>query len=148
MPLIISVVVVILLIVVAAFGASVLSIHLFHELKPGMAFKLLKISTNLFALFLLIMTYSLLFSAWGKEGGQAVKRSAILTLTFYFLSVIGTFWGAIDFVKPFNIFTYFQPQQLMTGKGDFTENVLLLLALTALCYALAHLKFTRRDIPG
>ena len=106
------------------------------------------IGCNLWLLFVFIMSLTTLFSAFGKEGQKVGISVAGITLVFYLLHYLSSLWDAIQFTKPFNIFNYYQPEDLMTGQRSFLLHLGVLFFLTLLCLMISLIQFNRRDIPG
>lgn len=127
---------------------SLLSIAIFHELSWPLALNMLKIGANLWLLFLLVSTYTLLISSFGKEGGKVGTSGAAVTLIFYLVQFLSSIWEALSFLKPFNIFYYYLPQKLMFGERAFVFNAAVLALLISTCLAAAIIQFNRRDVPG
>lgn len=109
--------------------------------------KIIKIGINLWFLFLLITSYSITISGYGREGNKAGLAAAATTLFFYLLYFLGTIWEEIEFSKIFNIFHYYQPQKLMIGQKSFWLNALVLLILVSILFLVAKRQTERRDIP-
>jgi len=146
--LFISAVVFLFLIILCALFSSILSISIFHQLTFVLFVKMLKISFNLWLLFVFIMSLTMVLSSFEKEGSKVGIRVAGITLVFYLLHYLSSLWDAIKFTKPFNIFTYYQPQDLMTGQRSFLLHVIVLSSLILLCLFISIYQFNRRDIPG
>ena len=144
----ISAVVFLFLIIFCAFCSSVLSISIFHQLKFVLFVKMLKIGCNLWLLFVLIMSLTMVLSSFEKEGNKVSIRVAGIVLVFYLLHYLSALWKTIQFTKPFNIFTYYQPEDLMTGQRSFWLHATVLSALILLCLLVSIFQFNRRDIPG
>jgi len=125
-----------------------LSITLFHQLKAAVFVKMLKIGCNLWLLFVFIMSLTMVLSALEKEGNKVSIRVAGIALVFYLAHYLSSWWDTIRFTKPFNIFTYYQPQDLMTGQRSFLLHFVVLSSLILLCLAASLFQFNRRDIPG
>ena len=136
------------LIIFCAFCSSVLSINIFHQLKFVLFVKMLKIGLNLWLLFVFIMSLTMVLSSFEKEGNKVSIRVAGITLVFYLLHYLSSLWDTIQFTKPFNIFTYYQPEDLMTGQRSFLLHFMVLSSLTLLCLLVSIYQFNRRDIPG
>lgn len=134
--------------VLAALVGSLAAVAVFHRLDYSITIHLLQIAVNLFLLYLLIMSYSLLLASLSKTGDNAGMRAAGITLVFYFLHFFSTVWEEIGFTKPFNIFSYYQPQKLMFDQRSITLNVVALTVTIGICVVLSLLQFNRRDIPG
>jgi len=107
-----------------------------------------KIGLNLFVLMLTINAYTFLIAAYAREGSKVALQAAGITLFFYFFNYATKIWLAIQPLKYFTIFTYFQPQMLMTGQVSFVKNILVLISLTMIFLFFAFRRINRRDIPG
>ncbi len=138
----------ILLIVVCAVGGSLLSIHMFHELTVELWINMLKIGCNLWLLMVFIMGLTMMLSSFEKEGSKVSIRAAGVTLVFYLLHYLSALWDAIRFTKPFNIFTYYQPEDLMTEQRSFLFHAVVLSVSILVCLGISLIQFHRRDIPG
>jgi len=138
---------ILLFIIAAAMIGSLTSIILFHHLTISIFIHILQISINLWLLIVLIFSYTTLIAVFGKMGSKAGNFSAVITLVFYLLSFLSQVWDALDFTRPFNIFTYYEPQKLMFNQGNFTMDVLVFSALVLLCFGIGLKQFARRDIP-
>jgi len=136
-----------LVVVGAALVSSVTAVKLYHELNGDILMSLLKIAVNLWLLFVLVMSFTLVVSSFSKEASKAGLVSAAVLLVFYFVHFLSKIWEGIGFTKPINIFTYYQPQQLMFGERDFSLNLLVLLILIFICMTISIIQFNRRDIP-
>ena len=136
------------LIIFCGLCASVLSIGMFHQLKFALFIKMLKIGFNLWLLSVLIMTMTMVVSSFEKEGNKVSIRVAGIVLVFYLLHYLSSWWEAIEFIKPFNIFSYYQPEDLMTGRRSFLLHAAVLSSLILLCFLISAFQFNRRDIPG
>jgi ABC-type transport system involved in multi-copper enzyme maturation permease subunit len=138
----------------AAFGLNhplvlvILSISFFHQLPFELLAKMLKIGCNLWLLFVFIMSLTMVLSSFEKEGNKVGIRVAGIALVFYLLHYLSSLWDAIQFTKPFNIFTYYQPEDLMTGQRSFLLHFMVLSSLILLCLLISIYQFNRRDIPG
>ena len=146
--LFISAAVFLFLIIFCTLGSSLLSISLFYQLTSDLFVKMLKIGCNLWLLFVFIMSLTTVLSSFEKEGNKVGFKAAGITLVFYLLHYLSSLWDAIQFTKPFNIFTYYQPGELMTGQRSFSLHFTVLSCLILLCLLVSIYQFNRRDIPG
>lgn len=146
--LILSAVVFLFIIIVFALCSSLLSIHLFHRLTVDLFVKMVQIGCNLWLLFIFIMSLALVFSCFEKEGTKVSIRVAGILLVFYLVHYLSALWDAIQFTIPINIFTYYQPEDLMSGQRPFWLHFVVLIALILICLMVSMVKFQRRDIPG
>jgi ABC-type transport system involved in multi-copper enzyme maturation permease subunit len=106
-----------------------------------------KIGINLWFLFLLIASYSLLLAVYSKEWGKFGASAIVITLTFYLLHFIGSFWEELAFFKPFNIFNYYLPQKQMFAEIQLYRNIVPLTGSTICCFILGIKRFYRVDLP-
>jgi len=136
------------LIIFCALCSSLLSIGIFHQLTFDLFVKMLKIGCNLWLLLVFIMSLTLVLSSFEKEGNKVGIRVAGIVLVFYLLHYLSSLWDAIQFTKPLNIFTYYQPVNLMTGQRSFLLHFTVLSFLILLCLMISMYQFNRRDIPG
>jgi len=148
LDLYISAAVFLFLIIFCALCASVISISIFHQLKFVLFIKMLKIGCNLWLLFVFIMSLTMVLSSFEKEENKVSIRVAGIVLVFYLVHYLSALWEAIEFTKPFNIFTYYQPEDLMTGQRSFLLHAMVLSSLILLCLLISIVQFNRRDIPG
>ena len=110
--------------------------------------KLLQIVFNLWLLFVLIFSFTLLLASFSREGSKTGARAAAITLVFYLLHFLSGIWDTLKFTRPVNIFTYYQPAKLMFELESARVNVAVLTVLTGICLAVSLWQFKRRDIPG
>ena len=136
-----------LVVVGAALVSSMISVKIYHELNGDILTALFKIAGNLWLLFVLVMSFTLVVSSFGKEASKTGLASAAVLLVFYFVHFLSKIWEGIGFTKPVNIFTYYQPQQLMFGERDFSLNAIVLVVLIFICVIISIVQFNRRDIP-
>lgn len=123
------------------------STFIFEEAEMLPFSKIFFIGISLGALMLCINAYTFLISAYSKEGSKVALRAAGITLFFYFLNYIAQIWSAANFLKPFSIFYYYEPQKIMMEQADLAENLIILCSFTLLLMIPAILKINRRDIP-
>ena len=123
-------------------------IHLNPEAVNLPLIKIIKIGMNLSILMLTINAYTFLIAAYSREGSKVALRAAGITLFFYFLNFATKIWLAIQPLKHFTIFNYYQPQMLMTGEISFVKNIVLLITLTLIFFVFAFRRITMRNISG
>jgi ABC-type transport system involved in multi-copper enzyme maturation permease subunit len=138
---------ILLLIIAAAMVGSLTSIILFHHLTGPVFIHIIQIGINLWLLIVLIFSYTTLIAVFGKMGSKAGNMSAIISFVFYLLSFLSQIWDKLDFIKPFNIFTYYEPQALMFNKGNFILDIIVLSSLIMICFGTSLKQFIKRDIP-
>lgn len=118
---------------------------------------------NVAALLFAMSGYTMWFSAMGRARGRVMGAAVLLTLLQFLINVIGQLWDAVAPLRPFTVFYYYQPQQIILrdrwtaavstfwngGQPLFTVNVLgILISVGLVGYALALWSFCRRDVPA
>lgn len=136
------------LIIFCALCASLISIHIFHPLTSDLFIKVVMIGANFWLLFLFIMSLTTVFSVFEKEANKVGMKVAGIVLIFYLLHYLSSIWDAIKFTKPFNIFNYYRPVDLINGERSFLLHSIVLISLILLCLFISIYQFNRRDIPG
>jgi ABC-type transport system involved in multi-copper enzyme maturation permease subunit len=138
---------ILLFIIAFSLAGSITSILIFHTLTVDILLRLAAICFNLWLLMLLILTYTMLIAVVSKMGVKAGNISASITFFFYLLYYLAELWQAISFTKPFNIFSYFEPQKVMLGQGNFLPDIIVLAVLVTIGFAIGLRHFKQRDIP-
>jgi ABC-2 type transport system permease protein len=117
---------------------------------------------NVGALLFAISGVTMAFSAAGRFRGRVIGAAVLFMLVMFLINVIGQMWDAAAWLRPFTIFYYFQPQQVIlsgkwwvdpgpvwTGRPLVHLNVLaVLFGVGAVGYAVALWTFSRRDLPA
>ena len=134
-------------VILSGILGSILALYLKEKFSAEIIIQLIKIAVNLWFLFLLIITYSLLISCMGREASKSGIQSAAITLLFYFTFFLGGIWQPLSPLQSFNIFNYYQPQKLMSDKFSFGINLLILISLITIGFGIGIRQFIRRDIP-
>jgi len=137
-----------LLVICGGLMGCVAALAVFHGLAAGFIVRLLAMGANLWLLFLLVQSVSMLASVYGGKGSKPAAWTAVIVMTFYVVHFLTPLWDALRVTTRFNVFTYYQPQKLVLGEGSFGRDVLVLAVLTCICLLLSIHQFNRRDIPG
>jgi ABC-2 type transport system permease protein len=122
---------------------------------------------NVAALVFAISGYTMWLSSRGRFRGRVLAVAILATLLQYLINVIGQLWDVLAPFRPFTVFYYYQPQQIILnhkwsvdvnklwgheGTANevlFSVNALLVLFLVGCVgYGLALWKFARRDLPA
>jgi ABC-2 type transport system permease protein len=117
---------------------------------------------NVGALLFAVSGYTMCLSAWGRSRGRVLGLAVLITLLQFLINVVGQLWDAVAPLRPFTVFYYYQPQQIILqhrwtvgvqtwngGQPLFSVNVLVvLLGVGAIGYGLALWKFCHRDLPA
>ena len=107
---------------------------------------LLLAQLNAAALLLAAGAVALLISSGGSDGGRAVAWTAGILTAMYFVDFISVIWEPAGPIAPFGFFYYFDPLAVAIGGSTVWRDVAVLLAAAAVCFALALVRFHRRDI--
>jgi ABC-2 type transport system permease protein len=137
-----------LAVICGGLAGSVLALAVFHGLAGGLVLKLLGVGANLWVLFLLVQSVAMLASVYGGKGSKPALWTAVVAMTFYVIHFLTPLWDALRVTMRCNIFTYYQPQKLMSGEGSVGRDMLVLAAAASICLLLSIHQFNRRDIPG
>jgi ABC-type transport system involved in multi-copper enzyme maturation permease subunit len=138
---------ILMLIITVALAGSYVSILLFHQLTELVFIRLMEIAFNLWLLMMLIFTFTLLIAAFGRVGFKAGNLSAAITFFLYLLNFLAEIWEGLSFTRPFNIFSYYEPQKIMMAQANFLPDALVLAILIVIGWLVSLRRFTRRDIP-
>jgi len=138
---------ILLIIIITALVGSITAAAIYHHVDTSLLVNLLKIGMNLWLLFVLVMSYTLLLATHKPTGLRASNIASVVTLVFYFVFFLSQLWEDIKFTSHFNIFNYYEPQKLMFGKGNFLLDCGVLTGLILIGYFTSRRLFMRRDIP-
>jgi ABC-2 type transport system permease protein len=116
---------------------------------------------NVGGLLFAISGVTMALSAAGRFRNRVIGLATLVFLLQFLANVVGQMLEGSAWLRPFTVFFYYQPQQIMLanvwvvspaaawGGGPAAVNVLaVLFGVGALGYALALLVFTRRDLPA
>jgi ABC-2 type transport system permease protein len=118
---------------------------------------------NVFALLFAVSGYTMWISAAGRFRWRVLGGAVLLTLVQFLVNVIGQLWDVVAPLRPFTVFFYYQPQQVILshrwavdvgqawngGQPFYHVNMIaVLLGVGVVGYALALWTFSRRDLPA
>jgi ABC-2 type transport system permease protein len=118
---------------------------------------------NVAALVFAVSGYTLWLSAAGRFRWKVLGLAVFITLVQFLINVVGQLWDAVGVLRPFTVFYYYQPQQIILGhrwsvdlgtvwnNGHplYALNVLaVLIAVGVIGYGMALWTFLRRDLPA
>lgn len=106
--------------------------------------------------------YTMWISALGRFRWRVLGIAVLITLIMFLVNLIGQIWEVLRLFRPVTIFYYYQPQQLILGKGStvtFAEwnggkpllqfpALVMLYAVGIFGYLLALRTLNRRDVPA
>ncbi len=105
-------------VIAGCWSGTLISTLIFPEAGLLPFSKILLIGINLAVLMLCINAYTFLISAYSREASRVALNAAGITLFFYFLNYIAKIWTAANFLNPFSIFYYYEPQEVMMGETN------------------------------
>lgn len=91
------------------------------------------------------LSFSLAMSATFDRSGPAIGLSLAFLLINYFLEILGSLWADAAWTQEYSLFHHFQPSEILAGKADPFDFVLLVFVI-AISLAYALLLFPRRDL--
>lgn len=117
---------------------------------------------NVAALVFAVSGYTMWLSSLGRFRGKVLGCAVLVTLVQFLLNVVGQLWDSAAWLRPFTVFYYYQPQQIILDhrwtvdlagpwhlSQPLTVNVLAVLAVVGTVgYALAVWTFSERDLPA
>jgi ABC-2 type transport system permease protein len=116
---------------------------------------------NVAALVFAVSGYTLWLSAAGRFRWKVLGTAVFITLLQFLINVVGQLWETVGVLRPFTVFYYYQPQQIVLAQrwsvdlgkvwsnGHWSLNVLaVLVAVGFVGYGMALWTFTRRDLPA
>ncbi|MFN4257710.1 MAG: ABC transporter permease subunit [Gemmataceae bacterium] len=118
---------------------------------------------NVAALIFAVSGYTMWMSAAGRFRWWVLGMAVLLTLLQFLINVVGQMWDTVAWLRPFTVFFYYQPQQIMLanrwtvdvgqvwngGEPLLALNVLaVLFSIGAIGYLMALWTFCRRDLPA
>jgi ABC-2 type transport system permease protein len=123
-------------------------------LAPGLA--------NMAALMFAVSGYTMWLSSGGRFRGRVMGAAVLITLLQFLVNVVGQMWDAAEWLRPFTVFYYYQPQQIILDHGwsvnlaklwhlgrPLAINVIAVLAAVGvLGYGMAFWTYSRRDLPA
>ncbi|HYV35489.1 MAG TPA: ABC transporter permease subunit [Gemmataceae bacterium] len=131
------------------FGLYELTIRDMKQIDMGLFVPAL---VNIAAFLFAISGYTMTLSAAGRFRPRVLGIAVVLTLVQFFVNLLGQTWSAIESLRPWTVFYYYQPQGLIleiAGASDENwTNVLTLLAVGTIGYVAALVIFIRRDLPA
>ena len=87
----------------------------------------------------------LLISASQREAGPVITWTGSLIVVSFVVVFISQIWSPAEIIRPFSLFTYFQPQEIVF-KGVTVKDIVVLAAVTVAGLAAAIGVFQRRDL--
>ena len=102
---------------------------------------------NAFLLWGAFASFGLAASVTFSRPGPALGLTLAYVLVMYFVEILGSLWEEAQRYQDYSLFHHFQPKEILTGKADPLDFVLLG-ALVVLPIVYSLIVFPRRDIPA
>jgi ABC-2 type transport system permease protein len=123
---------------------------------------------NAAALMFALSGFTLWLSSRGRFRGRVLGAAVFIVLVEFLVNLIGQLWEDVQCLRPFTVFFYYQPQQIIlkgnwvaslhftwsSSKGGLAgwtysmDVIILLVTVGVTCYLLALRKFCTRDLPA
>jgi ABC-2 type transport system permease protein len=115
------------------------------------------------ALIFAVTGTTMALSAGGRFRSRVMGVAVLLVLLQFLINVVGQLWDVVEPLRPFTLFYYYQPQQIIlndhwtVGVGHWANGSGALAQVPVLAvlfgagltgYALALWIFSRRDLPA
>ncbi len=97
-----------------------------------------------------ISGYTMALSAFGRSRWRVLGLAVFLTLVQFLINVVGQLWDVLGPFRPWTIFYYYQPQDIIRGApwSAALPSLAVLYGVGAAGYVVALTAFTRRDLPA
>jgi ABC-2 type transport system permease protein len=118
---------------------------------------------NIAALLFAVGGYTMWLSAGGRFRGRVMGLAVLVTLVQFLVNLIGQLWDVAEPWRPFTVFYYYQPQQIILRNSwrvlvtmpwqaagiCYAVNVVAVLGAVGVAgYGMAFWTFCRRDLPA
>jgi ABC-type transport system involved in multi-copper enzyme maturation permease subunit len=108
---------------------------------------LARLGLDYLALQAALFGLTLVFSAFGREGGRVSLFGFLCALVSYLVHVIGTMWDGWKPLVPYTLHAYYVPKDLLVKGAGVTRPAATLLAAALGGLLVAWWRFRRRDLP-
>lgn len=95
-----------------------------------------------------ICGYTMWLSSLGRFRWRVLGVAVLVTLVMFLVNLLGQMWDVIAPLRPFTVFYYYQPQQIIQGQGGSLVFLLVLYGVGIAGYVLALWTLNRRDLPA
>ena len=109
---------------------------------------LIRVTWQLCAAQVLIVSFSLCASAVSQRRGSAVAIAFFLVFYAFLLNVLRTLWPGLNVLRWTDFLYYFQPMPVVRDEAYRWKDIAVLLIASAVWWIAGLVWFTRRDIPA
>lgn len=97
--------------------------------------------------------YTMLISSLGRSRLRVLGLAILITLLQFLVNLFAQIWEPIEFLRPWMVFYYYQPQQIILDPHWMSDGLvwwrfLVLFCVGVVGYAGALVVFSRRDLPA
>ncbi len=125
---------------------SILAVKLLDA--PDFPYHLLMRDILLYLVFFMsIFSLTTLGMVGLKDPGKGVLWTIIFISFFYLLDILARYKPWLATTDKYNLFKYYETQEIMTGKGHWGLDMMVLGIAATMLILLAWVRFKRRDIP-
>ena len=119
----------------------------FYGVEPFRLAALARLGLDYLALQAALFGVTLMFSAFGREGGRVALFGFLCALVSYLIHVIGTMWDGWRPLVPYTLHAYYVPRGILVQGAGVTRPAATLLAVALGGLLVAWWRFRRRDLP-
>ncbi len=131
---------------VSTVGA-LLGVHWFLQQSGMNNIDFVKMNVVGVLLFCVVASYCFLFSSLVRDERTALGLSTFVTVLFYGLHTVGNLSTKFNWLSHLTLFNFFDPQNLIHGKGHFALDSLTLLIATVIILVVSIAGFRKRQLP-
>ena len=118
-----------------------------YGLAPFPLSALARLGLDYLAMQAALFGVTLMFSAFGREGGRVALLGFLCALVSYLVQVIGTMWEAWKPLVPYTLHAYYVPREILVEGAGVARPLATLLAVALAGLLAAWARFRRRDLP-
>ncbi len=97
-------------------------------------------------LYLALGAITILISVFVRKASTTVAYSSGLVAILFFISFLGDFWSAIEFLVPFSLFTNFNVEAILTGQAGLGTDLITLVLVTFAAGIISQIKIAKIDL--
>jgi ABC-type transport system involved in multi-copper enzyme maturation permease subunit len=118
-----------------------------YGLEPFRMTALAALGLDYLALQVALFGLTLMFSAFGREGGRVALLGYLCVLVSFLVHVIGTMWDRWKPLVPYTLHAYYVPRDILVDGASVARPVAILLGVALTGLVVAWARFQRRDLP-
>jgi ABC-2 type transport system permease protein len=135
-----------------AFDLPGLTAHDANGMRVVRPWAFAKALPSVASLLFAVSGVTVLLSSLGRYRTRVLGVAVLLMLVQFLVNLLGQMWSAIEPLRPFTVFYYYQPQAILLdaagAREQLVRNVATLAGVGLAGYAGALVVFARRDLPA